>query len=163
MAAGSKRVRRREGDILRINLGDGRHSYAQVAPEPLIVFFDGAYTADRPMESVVRLPVLFRLWVMNHAMTRAAWPVIGHGALAPENAAEPFFYKQDAISGRLSLYHSTFASTNWERPASLTECQGLECAAVWEPEHVVDRLRDHFACRPNRWEESLKINPALVP
>lgn len=27
---------------------------------------------------------------------------------------------------------------------------------VWSPEHVEDRLRDHFAGRPNKWEESLR-------
>ena len=155
-------MRRREGDILRIDLGDGRHSYAQVAPEPVVVFFHGTCTADLPPESVARLPVLFRLWVMNHAVTRGRWPVVGRHSLAAENAVEPFFFKQDAISGRLSLYHSSFADTNYERPASLADCQGLECAAVWEPEHVEDRLRDHFAGLPNRWAESLTIDTALL-
>lgn len=153
-----KRVRRREGDILRIDLGDGRHVYAQVAREPVIVFFDATYADDLPLECVARLPVLFRLWVMNHAITRGRWTVIGHHALAAENAAEPFFFKQDAISGGLSLYHSSFADTNYERPASLADCQGLECAAVWEPGHVEDRLRDHSSGVPNRWAESLQID-----
>lgn len=39
-----KRARRRVGDILKIDLGDGVHSYAQVADEPLVVFLDGAFT-----------------------------------------------------------------------------------------------------------------------
>jgi len=82
--------------------------------------------------------------------------------LSPESRTEPFFYKQDAITGRLALYHSTFASTNWERPASREECAGLEAAAVWEPEHVEDRLRDHFAGRPNKWVESLRIDVAAI-
>jgi hypothetical protein len=36
---------------------------------------------------------------------------------------------------------------------------------VWEPEHVEERIRDHYAGRANRWAESLRIqeppNPAL--
>ena len=44
----------------------------------------------------------------------------------------------------------------YERLAIAEECVGLERAAVWEPEHVEDRLRDHFAGRSNRWVESLK-------
>jgi hypothetical protein len=163
MVAGSKRVRRREGDILRIDLGDGSHSYAQVAEEPLIIFFDGRFTEEQPLERVSRLPVLFRLTVMNYAVTRGIWPVIGHHPLAADNAEEPFFYQQDAISGRLALYHSSFSDTNYERPASLAECEGLECAAVWEPEHVEDRLRDYYNGRPNEWVESLKIDVSAIP
>lgn len=158
----ASKVRRREGDVLKIDLGDGRPSYAQVAAEPLMVFFDRADAEDIAPEDVSRLPVLFRLWIANHAVTRGRWQVIGRGALSPENRTEPFFYKQDAITGRLALYHSTFASTNWERPASLEECTGLEAAAVWEPEHVEDRLRDHFAGRPNRWVESLRIDVTAI-
>jgi hypothetical protein len=37
------------------------------------------------------------------------------------------------------------------------DCVGLERAAVWEPEHIEDRLRDHFNGIKNIWEESLKI------
>ena len=162
MQPGSK-VRRREGDLLKIDLGDGRHSYAQVAAEPLIVFFEGGSADDLAPEDVSRLPVLFRLWVANHAVTRGRWPVIGRAALSPENRAEPFFYKQDAITGGLALYHSAFAAANWERAATLAECAGLEAAAVWEPEHVEDRLRDHFAARPNKWVDSLRIDEAAIP
>ena len=28
--------------------------------------------------------------------------------------------------------------------------------AVWEPAHVEDRLRDHYAGAPNKWVESLR-------
>jgi hypothetical protein len=158
-----KRVRRKPGDIVRIELGEGRHAYAQVADAPLMIFFDGTFEEEVPVEQISKLPVAFRFWVYNHAITRGTWPVIGSQPLAPANAEEPFFYKQDVISGRLALYHSTFAATNYERPASLEECQHLECAAVWEPEHAVDRLNDHAARRSNRWAESLKINTAVIP
>jgi len=163
MTAPGKKVRRREGDLLAIDLGNGKRSYAQVATEPLIVFFDGDFANDLPAGEVGYLPVLFRLWVANHAVTHRRWPVVGREALAPENQEEPVFYKQDAVTGNLMLYHSSFAQTNWERPAILADCEGLECAAVWEPEHIEDRLRDHYAGRPNRWVESLRIDVSAVP
>ncbi|WP_373276479.1 Imm26 family immunity protein [Sphingomonas kyungheensis] len=162
MHPGSK-VRRREGDLLKIDLGGGHQSYAQVAAGPLMIFFERASADDLAPEDVSRLPVLFRLWVANHAVTHGRWPVIGRVPLNPESRVEPFFYKQDVMTGRLSLYHSTFAAPNWERAATYAECAGLEAAAVWEPEHVEDRLRDHFAGRPNKWVESLRINEAAIP
>lgn len=157
------KVRRREGDILKIALSDGRYSYAQVAAEPLIVFFDRAHEDEHTPEEISRLPVLFRLWVANHAVARGRWKVIGRGQLTPENQQEPFFYKQDAMTGRLALYHSSFSATNWGREANLSECKGLEAAAVWEPEHVEDRLRDHYTGQPNEWVESLSINIDAIP
>lgn len=159
----NKRIRRRVGDLLKIWFGDGTCSYAQIADEPLFVFFDGAFAEEVSLDDVVALPVLFRLWVYNYAVQKGIWPVIGNRPLAPGNAAEPYFYKQDAVTGALALYHSSFADTGWERPASATECVGLECAAVWDPEHVEERLRDHYSGQPNRWVESLRIdNKALV-
>ena len=154
----SKRVRRRAGDILKISLGGGVHSYAQVAEEPLIVFFDGAWSEELQLDRVIGLPALFRIWVHNDAVKKGIWPVIGNQPLALEHAVEPYFYKQDAVTGRPSLYHSSFADTGWERPASATDCEGLECAAVWDAEHVEDRLRDYYAGQPNRWFESLRID-----
>jgi hypothetical protein len=158
MSRTGKRIRRREGDILKLDLGEGRHSYAQVGGDPLIVFFEGAFTDDVPLDEVPQLPVLFRIWVHDDAIKKGIWPVLGNQPLAADNSVEPFFYKQDGFTGALSLYHSTFAATGWERPASATECEGLECAAVWDPEHVEDRLRDHYDGRANQWVESLKIN-----
>jgi hypothetical protein len=153
-----KRVRLRVGDILKIDVGDGLHSYGQVAEEPLVVFFDGAFGEALSPEQAIALPVLFRIWVHNHAVKKGIWEVVGNLPLGPENAAEPYFYKQDAITGTLSLYHSSFAEAGWEHPASATDCDGLECAAVWDAEHVEDRLRDHYAGRPNEWVESLRID-----
>ena len=156
-------VRRREGDLLKIDLGDERHSYAQVAAEPLVVFFDGSFALDLPPDQIASLTVLFRIWVANHAIKRGRWPVVGRAVLAPDDRKEPFFYKQDAITGRLTVYHSSFAQTNWERAATLAECGDLENAAVWEPEHVEDRLRDHYAGQPNKWLDRLQIDLKAIP
>ncbi|WP_239807487.1 immunity 26/phosphotriesterase HocA family protein [Croceicoccus hydrothermalis] len=146
------------GDILKIDLGGGTHSYGQVADEPLIVFFNGAFTEALPPGQAIQLPVLFRLWVHNDAVKKGIWEVVGNLPLAPADAVEPYFFRQDAITGALSLYHSSFANTGWEHPASATDCDGLECAAVWDAEQVEDRLRDHYAGRPNKWFESLRMD-----
>jgi hypothetical protein len=161
MAAKQKRVKPKVGDILRIDLDADHHAYAQVAGNPLIIFFEGNFTSDLPIEDIPNLPVAFSLWVYNYAVEKGVWPVIGHRSLTAENEQEPFFYKQDIITGRLFLYHSSFAG--YERAATLDECAGLECAAVWEPEQVVDRLRDHAAGHPNEWVEGLRINTAAIP
>jgi hypothetical protein len=71
-----QRVKHKVGDILRVDLGSGRHAYAQVANEPLIVFFEGVFAADLSVEEIPALPVAFTLGVSRHAVTGGLWPVI---------------------------------------------------------------------------------------
>ena len=61
---------------------------------------------------------------------------------------------QDVITKEFSIYHQGNIL-----PATYEEIKNLECAAVWEPEHVEDRLRDYFSGVPNVWVEDLKPKP----
>lgn len=40
-------------------------------------------------------------------------------------------------------------------PATKEQIQGLECAAVWEAEHVESRIIDYYEGRPNKWVKQL--------
>ena len=57
------------------------------------------------------------------------------------------------LTGECRVYH---CGIEW--PASPSEIEGLECAAMWEPHHVEERLRDHFAGIPNA--TCLALKPA---
>lgn len=155
-----KIIRRRPGQIVRVELGQGTCSYARVLNEPLVAFYDLLFGASQKtsLEEVISSPVAFTLMVMNHAITRGRWPVIGRVSLSPELQVPPAFCKQDAATGRLSVYQEVpELAPHYERLAKAGECSGLEAAAVWEPEHVEDRLRNHFAGEPNKWVEQLKV------
>jgi len=90
---------------------------------------------------------------MNYAVKRGRWAVVGHIALDEALMNPPPFFMQDALrKDSFSLYQK-----GQIRPATKSECVGLERAAVWDPTHVEDRLRDHYAGRKNKWVESLKI------
>ena len=95
----------------------------------------------------------FRIWVMKYAIGKKGWPLVGWLPVTGEESAEAWFFKKDRISGRITKYHG-FASA--EVPSTVSECAGLECAAVWAPVHVESRLADEFAGRPNAIVESLK-------
>ena len=61
------------------------------------------------------------------------------------------FFKRDSISGKFSIYEGGGIET----PATYDEVVDLECAAVWDPEHVESRLDDHYAGVENLWVKSL--------
>ncbi len=153
MNARRKRVRRTVGSVVAIALGDGTYAFGRVLREPLIAFYDWKNPETDDIEAIVSKPIAFTLWVMNHAVTRGTWPVIGQVPLTPDLLTEPLFFKKDPITKKLAIYRS---STGKEIPATRDECAKLECAAVWDPEHVVDRLRDHFSGRPNKWVEMMR-------
>lgn len=148
------RQKRIEGDILAIELSDRSIAYARVLHEPLVAFYDYKTTDSKqpPIRPILESPVLWRIWVMNNAITSGRWRRIGHAPIEDNLQSEPVFFKQDSITGKLSLYRAQV-----EYPATLEQCLNLERAAVWSPEHVESRLLDHFAGRPNKWAESLSV------
>ena len=156
------RVRRVEGLIVKIPLRDGKAAYGLVLKDPLIAVFDREFDDgdDPDPAALLNLPIAFEVMVMNYAIAEGQWPVIGRVRVPDHLKGPRRFCKQDRVTGELSIYHEIEAlAPHYERKASADECRGLETAAVWEPEHVEDRIRDHFAGRPNIWVEQLRIIP----
>ncbi len=139
------------GDVIEIPLDEGT-GYARILPDPLMAFYDVRATAPLDCAAVVAHPIAFKIWVMHSAISSGRWRIVGNLPLGPELDVAPWFFKQDALSKKLSLYRDGAG-----RPATLEECQGLERAAVWSAEHVESRLSDHLAGRPNKFVESLRL------
>jgi hypothetical protein len=147
-----KRQRRRAGDVVRIDLGAGFHTYARVLPDPLFAFYDCRRVGEASMPEILASQILFRLAVMNHAVKAGRWPVIGHEPLKGEMLILRPNFIQDPIDKRFfSVYENGII------PAARGQCRGSERASVWEPEHVEDRLRAHYAGSVNHIVELLKL------
>lgn len=149
----NKRQPRVHGDIVRIDLGDGFHSYARVLEEGLFAFYNCRTQEDLPIQQIIAMDVLFIIPVMSHAVTRGRWTVKGNAPLEDCLLNPPPRFIQDAIrKEKFSLYQKGRII-----PATRQQCLGLEREAGWEPEHAEDRLRDHYAGRTNKWVESLRL------
>ena len=147
------RQQRKVGDVYQINLGDRTHCYAMALGEATFAFFDLRTTRRVDVSHICQSPILFKVAVMRHAVTRGRWKRVGHKSLSDAEARPPAQFIRDRLaSGRYKIYEDGEI-----RNATRKECEGLEAAAVWDPEHVEDRLRDHYAGRPNKWVESLRL------
>lgn len=156
----NKRRRRKEGQIVKILLGNHKFAVGIVLREPVISFFDKEFY-EGDLISINNLPIAFTLMVMNDAVTSGRWEVVGNAEIPERLKAPPMFWKKDDISGHLSVYHEIESlAPHYERSANPKECEELEAAAVWEAVHVEDRLRDHFLGQPNKWVEQLKFTHA---
>lgn len=145
--AGQRRV---IGGVLKVPLGRGWHAYAWTLPEVDFALFDLRTDAELPAAEVVTHPVAFRVMVNGSAYLDGRWPRIGKVTPPLEMLAPVPTFMQDQFTGQFSIYLAGDI-----RPATRDECIGLECCAVWAPEQVEDRLRDHFVGRPCKWIEPL--------
>ena len=126
----AKRQTRKVGDVLKIGFGDGTHSYCQISTNPLVIFFDLRTESELPISEIVRLPIAFKLWVFNTDLKKGVWERLGNSPVALEHLQQPLMFKQDIINGKLTLHHESFVDSNYEREATISECHGLERAAV---------------------------------
>lgn len=149
------RQRRKEGSFVKIPLGQGKFGYGRVLEEPLFAFYSIVSETCIDLDKIVSSPILFKINVMNYAITKGVWEIIGFKPLESQLQERVNFFRVDALSGELFVY-----TYDRERPATHSECIGMERLAVWDPEHVEDRLRDHIAGLPNKWVESLKLPAA---
>ena len=139
-----------------ISLGDESFAFGQMLEFPEYAFFDLRRSSDTlpGPENVVTNPVLLRLWVMARAHSKGRWPKIGFAPITPELGKKVLRLKQDPLKPSSILL--TYDGVSGQA-CDAEECRDYERAAVWDPEHVEDRLRDHFAGRPNKWVESLRV------
>lgn len=151
-----KSIRRRVGDILEIDLGDGNLAYGRVLEDPVFGFYDLRAAKTPEISSILAAPIRFKVCVMKRAVSSGRWRVIGNKPLEPDLAKRVKFFMVDIISKAITIYDD-----GHEVPATIEECRGLECAAAWEAEHVEDRLRDEFAGVKNVWHEQLTIETLL--
>ena len=137
------RIRRLEGDIFEIPIGDGRFSYAQALSDPLVGFYDGCFSEVQAVESISGRPFKWRVWVQRDAFRR--WRRIGN-AQVPSQANDQWFYIQDAVTKSVELYQH---GTGRRRPVD-ADLGEFEAAAVWDTEQIEERLLDEGIGQTNR-------------
>lgn len=148
------RQQRTIGAIVKVPLEDGFHTYARTLSDAAFAFYDSRTKEDiTDLNEIISRPVLFIIGVYNSAVTKGRWLKLGKVPLESKFDTLPLQFIQDALDPtRFKIYDNGII-----RNATREECVGLERTAVWEAEHVEERLNDHYAGRTNRWVESLRM------
>ena len=123
---------------------------------PEVAVFDLVTHSEIPPEGVGAYPVAFRVWIHKSAFNLGRWAKVDKSPIRPELAQLVPRFSQDRI--RPTEFFIWIGPDC--RPATFTECENLECAAVWDPEHVEDRVRDHISGVSNKWVQSMQPRPA---
>jgi hypothetical protein len=146
------RKRWQPGSVIRKRLGDGWNYYARLMEFPWAAFYD--HRTKQPeddLDAITPRPVRFTIAVHKDLLAEKEWEPIGRRPLdgSLQRPRAQVIWGIDPQHPRIMDDHGAI------RPATPKECEGLEPAAVWEPEHVADRLMDAFAGRPNRWLQAM--------
>lgn len=145
--------RRVVGAVLGVPLGLQGACFALTLPEADFAFFGPEAAHDVGSAKLFSHPVLFRVAVYKSAWSTGRWTRLGKLDVPPNLLSPQPKFIQDALNpNKFEVYVGGVI-----RPASRSECEGLECAAVWEAEHVEQRLRDHLTGSLNVWAEQLRI------
>lgn len=130
----------RDGSFIEIAVSDGSVACARVLPNAQLAVYESRVkpgTKAEP-EQFLGTKIAFVTAVMNSAYRSDRWVVSGWAALEPEFES-PFFYAmKDKLTGAYSLYRSTDGAIE---AASKEQCEALEPAAVWDAEHIDERLK----------------------
>lgn len=142
------------GNILSIRLDEDTYGIGRVVEEGFLEFYDVKLNGGQLGELESRLGdarVLFTLSVHKSWKKNEGWEVVGSNK--DRLPGIPYQFMQDIVNAAdIQLIDPDGNS----RPATYEEVEGLERLSVWEDNHVEDRLRDHFAGKPNVWVEHLK-------
>ena len=141
------------GDILEVRLSDTTHSYARVLTHASYGFYDYCGSGEIDPQRIVELPIIFFAAVRDSAVLTGRWSIVEHVPLDGKLVPPPKFIQDPLQPNDFSIYENDGTISK----ASRSQCVGLERAAVWEPDQIEDRLRDHFAGRPNKWLDLMKM------
>lgn len=149
-----RRPRRVPGNFISIPDGDGGYYFGRELRGSVIAFYDLRSPDLLPLDVIAHAPILFKVPVMNYAFKpgQGKWQYVGHAELEPNLLKPVEFFMQDRHTGEFSIYKEGGVIV----PATADQIIGLECTAVWDPEHVESRLRDHYNGVPNVWYKSLR-------
>ncbi|MFF5981431.1 hypothetical protein ACFY78_21530 [Streptomyces olindensis] len=148
-------VRFSPGGVLRVPAGGARSAYAlMLGVRPYVAFF-----ADEQIElvgfpGVPEMNPLFVIAVHNKAYSRGRWGPILHRINTDALPDVPSFFRQNVLNFQDCGITDAFGQV---RQATPEECIGLERSAVWEAEHVEQRISDLYSGRPNLFVESMKV------
>ncbi len=143
------------GAFLKITLPNGKFGYARIVKDASYVIYDLMTDSLVEISEILPREILFIVAVYDDVVTSGRWEKIGKLPLEERFLRLPMKFIQDELEpDKFELYDP---NTGDIKPANKADCIGLERAAVWEAEHVEERIVDHFAGRTNKWVEDMRI------
>jgi hypothetical protein len=143
------------GAIVKIPISKNRFSYGQLLDKSSIAIFDIIASKDYTIQEILKFKTLFIVAIYSNIISTGTWQKIGKEDLKEDLKILPLKFIQNTLDPEIfELYNP---NTGEITRATREDCVGLERAAVWEAEHIVSRINDHFSGKVNVWVEQLRL------
>ena len=142
------------GNIIKIGINENIFGFGRIVEGGFIEFYDLKLSNDQIEginEKLIGSKVIFTLSVHKSWEKNKNWEVVGKNLNNVSSIPSQFM---QSIGNQNDI--KIIDSTGNSRPATKDEVKGIERLAVWEDNHVEDRLRDYFDGKQNIWVEHLK-------
>jgi hypothetical protein len=131
---GKKRRGIKNGDVYTIPLPNGKFAFGRVFDDAGFGVYK--HIGERMDDTPKSEDFQFNVGVYRHALTAGEWTFIENRPFNnKEEAFPPPSCIIDSISGEYSIYHKGEI-----RSSTKSECEGLEITAVWDANHITDRI-----------------------
>lgn len=145
--------REKIGMVFRVPLNENNaYAYGQVATKTRYIFFDHQDTGDNwtPVEDIIQKPVIFVSTVDRYVLKEGLWDVLGVCPVDPKNQEFPETYGYNSLKKTYFFWRNNPEKGKIDqKPCTLEETYGHEVLASYGHGSIEQRLRDHFANRPN--------------
>lgn len=144
------------GSIIEIPIEGKYFVYAQILGKAGYAFFD--FKTIEKLKDITYLrsaKILFVLGVYDDVITQGLWKKVGKLEVRKDLEVQPMQYIYH--KGENPEYEIYNPNTGEIRRSTKEQVKGLECAAVWEANHVEDRIRDHYLGVPCIWMEGMSV------
>lgn len=143
------------GSFVRVPIDGRYHTYGRIINKLVYAFYDFKTDLEiSDLDLIEKSNVLFKLIVHRSAINSGGWKIIGKKEL-PEDLKVPVpFFKQEIGNPD----DCSIVTEGNSRKATQEECEGLERLAVWEHDHVQQRLLDHYSGIRNNYTDAIRLN-----
>lgn len=145
-----------EGEFVAIPIDDA-FGFARLARKLRTALYDLRLPSVPSLEQIERAPILCTIGAVPIAMASKRWKVIGQKPLEQALLAPVKVFRHPQGSSYVDIYEE-----GEFKPYAGEDLTKMECLAAWEPRHVEERLRNHFAGRPDPTTESSKVPRKLA-
>lgn len=146
-------ARYKNGTILELDIFGLYFCYAQILPYGNTAFFDFRSEKHISDFSILdKAPILFIINIYPYIVSKGLWKRVGYLNLRENFKEDIKYYIYDEIHNKYEEYSS---KTGEIKPSSLDKCKNLECCAVWDKNHVEDRIRDYYSGKTCIWLKQL--------
>jgi hypothetical protein len=134
-------IKFKEGDFFKVPLKNDRFAFGRVLKNTWGFFNYISESSEADIQELIKGGYAFKVWVSDFALKKGLWEIFDNKSLTDAESQKDYFYKQDKINNKV---WKTLTGAE-EEPVTLEECERLELAAVYDPEHVLERLEYYFS------------------